>query len=346
MQTTKPNISELPFDDIVYQVERLGEPKFRAKQIYEWLFKRGANSFEDMDNLPKTLRAKLNDALTLTQITAQSSVASHDGSKKYLLEYADGTSVECVGMPHKNKLSVCVSTQAGCRMGCAFCATGQAGFTRSLTASEIYKQVLFVAKDFDMRVTNVVFMGQGEPFCNYQACLTCMKMLNDPSLLNIGARHITVSTCGIVPMIYKFAQVEEQFTLAISLHSATQATRDLLMPGVKKYSLSALHEALSTYTANTGRRPTYEYTLIQGINDTQSELEALIAFCKDTLCHVNLIRFNEIANTKFKPSSQEKAEWFMRKLQENGIEATIRNSRGNDIDGACGQLKQRLSATH
>ena len=228
-------------------------------------------------------------------------------------------------------------------MRCAFCATGLAGLTRSLTAQEIVSQVVHVARDFGERVTSVVFMGQGEPFANYDATVAALRMLNSEHGPNIGARHLTVSTCGIIPGIRAFSKLPEQFTLAISLHSAVQSTRNQLMPGVKKYTLLRLHEALQEYTEKTGRRPTYEFAMIEGVNDTDPEMRALCDFCEGTLCHVNLIQLNDIPDSPFKPSPMKKLEELQRRLEQRGVETTIRNSRGNDIDAACGQLKQRIT---
>ena len=266
---------------------------------------------------------------------------SKDGSRKYLLEFSDGVSVETVGMPNRNKLAVCISSQAGCAMGCAFCATGLAGLSRSLTAQEMVDQVLHVSRDFGERVTSVVFMGQGEPFANFDNTVEALRMLNDPEGLAIGARHLTVSTCGVIPGIRRFAELPEQFTLAISLHSAIQTTRNQLMPGVKKFTLLRLHEAIQEYVEKTGRRPTYEFAMIDGINDTNPEMQALVDFCAGTLCHVNLIQLNDIPDSPFRPSPIEKVEALQRRLTMHGVETTIRNSRGSDIDAACGQLKQR-----
>ena len=319
----------------------LGQPKFRAKQIEEWVWEKNAQSFEEMTNLPKSLREELSRRLGLGGTTEVARQVSLDGSRKYLLRYPDGVSVECVGMPTRNRLAVCASTQAGCAMGCAFCATGAAGLMRSLTASEIYEQVMHVRDDFNARVTSVVLMGQGEPFMNYDATLAALRRLNSPEGAGIGARHLTVSTCGVIPQIMRFANEPEQFTLAISLHSAVQRTRNALMPGVRKYSLINLYNVMGEYVNKTGRRPTYEYALIGGINDTESELQALCDFCEGTLAHVNLIQLNEVEGSKFHPSTQARAEEFVRRLAQVGVEATIRNSRGADIDAACGQLKQR-----
>lgn len=336
------DIRSLTADEIAELVQELGQPAFRAKQICEWVFTKHSSSFEEMTNIPKKLREQLSEHFSFRLPEELVKQVSRDGSRKYLLEFSDGTSVETVGMPSKNKLAVCVSTQAGCAMGCAFCATGFNGLTRSLSAQEIVDQVRHVAMDFDERVTSVVFMGQGEPFANFDATVEALRMLNDPDGYAIGARHLTVSTCGIIPGIKRFSELPEQFTLAISLHSAVQSTRNKLMPGVKKYTLPRLHEAIQAYVEKTGRRPTYEFAMIDGINDTNPEMEALIDFCRGTLCHVNLIQLNDTPGSLLKPSPMKKVETLQKRLQMHGVEATIRNSRGNDIDAACGQLKQRL----
>lgn len=338
----RTDVRSLTRGQLSQMLSELGQPAFRTKQIEEWIWEKGATSFDDMTNLPKALRATLAERFALGGVTQVARQVSEDGSRKYLLRYPDGTSVECVGMPTGNKLAVCVSSQAGCAMGCAFCATGAAGLTRSLTAGEIYDQVMHVRDDFDMRVTSVVLMGQGEPFMNYDASLEAMRKFNSPDGMGIGARHITVSTCGVIPQIKRFSQEPEQFTLAVSLHSAVQRTRNALMPGVRKYSLQHLYEVMGEYVDRTGRRPTYEYALIRGVNDTEEELDSLCAFCRDNLAHVNIIKLNEVKGSRFQPSSDARASEFVRRLANVGVEATIRASRGQDIDAACGQLKQRL----
>ena len=340
------DIRKLTLEETQELMKELGQPSFRAKQLYEWVHTKNVCSFSEMTNLPKALREQLDAAYCIPVPTEVTKQVSKDGARKYLLQFNDGTAVETVGMPSRNRLAVCVSTQAGCSMGCNFCATGIAGLTRSLTAQEIVDQVNHVARDFDERVTSVVFMGQGEPFMNYTATLEALRLLNSPDVLGIGARHLTVSTSGIIPGIRTFAQEPEQFTLAVSLHSAVQSTRNQLMPGVKKYTLPRLREALDGYIEKTGRRPTFEYAMIDGVNDTNPEMNALIEFCEGTLCHVNLIALNDIPDSPFKPSPPEKMETLQRRLSLHGVETTIRNSRGADIDAACGQLKQRRLAPH
>ena len=335
------DLRSLSHEELLTLVTELGWPSFRAKQVEDWLWKHHVSSFDEMTNVPAALRKQLAERGTLGDVSEVTRQVSNDGSRKYLIEYADGTRAECVGMPTRNRLAVCVSTQAGCRMGCVFCATGMGGFSRSLTATEMFDQVTHGADDFQTRVSSVVMMGQGEPFNNYDNVLAALRMLNSPNGAGIGARHLTVSTCGIVPMIRRFAKEPEQFTLAVSLHSAVQATRNLLMPGVRKYSLGRLHEVMEEYVEKTGRRPTYEYALIGGVNDNANELDALCDFTRGTLAHVNLIQLNDLEGSKLKPSTTEKAELFVRALASVGVEATIRNSRGADIDAACGQLSQK-----
>lgn len=336
------DLHALTHGQLLALIAELGQPKFRAKQIEEWIWEKNAQSFDDMTNLPKALRAQLASRCTLGGTTEVARQVSEDGSRKYLLRFPDGVSVECVGMPSGPKLAVCISSQAGCPMGCAFCATGASGFNRNLSAGEIYEQVMHVRDDFDSRVTSVVLMGQGEPFMNYDNALTAMRKLNSPDGAGIGARHITVSTCGVIPMIRRFSKEPEQFTLAVSLHSAVQKTRNLLMPGVKKYSLLHLYEVMGEYVDRTGRRPTYEYALIKGVNDSDEELASLCDFCRDNLAHVNIIKLNDVKGSKFKPASDARALDFVRELGKVGVEATIRNSRGQDIDAACGQLRQNV----
>lgn len=339
--TRSRDIRLLTLEELQDLVKELGQPAFRAKQLNEWIHDKNVCSFDEMTNLPAALREKLSERFSFNVPVELVKQVSKDGSRKYLLRFSDGVSVETVGMPNRNKLAVCISSQAGCAMGCAFCATGLAGLSRSLTAQEMVDQVLHVARDFGERVTSVVFMGQGEPFANFDATVQALRILNDPDGLAIGARHLTVSTCGVIPGIRRFAELPEQLTLAISLHSAIQGTRNQLMPGVKKYTLLRLHEAIQLYVEKTGRRPTYEFAMIDGINDTNPEMQALVDFCAGTLCHVNLIQLNNIPDSPFRPSPIEKVESLQRRLTMHGVETTIRNSRGGDIDAACGQLKQR-----
>ncbi len=255
------NIKDLSMGDLQTYLKEQNEPAFRAKQIYEWIHVKHAKSFDDMTNLSRALRKKLAEDFIIEVPKQLVRRESADGSRKYLLEFGDGANVECVGMPHDGKLSVCISTQAGCAMGCEFCATGANGLNRSLTSQEMIDQAIFVQEDFGRKISSIVFMGQGEPFNNYDNTLRALRYFNSPDGLHIGARHLTVSTCGVIPGIMKFAKEPEQFTLAISLHSAVQKTRNALMPGVRRWSLTHLWETMKTYTSMTGRRPTYEYAI-------------------------------------------------------------------------------------
>lgn len=325
-------------------IAQLGFPKFRSKQLYEWVHRHHAIDYDQMSNLPKALREKLSDIYPLCAPRVVDRQISKDGTRKYILELEDGLLVETVGMPSLSKdgydrLSVCFSTQVGCAMECAFCATGKEGFTRQLIAAEMVDQILAVELDFGQRVTSVVAMGQGEPFLNYENTLKALRVMNDPGSFNIGARHITISTCGIFEGIRRLANEPEQFTLAISLHSAIQEDRDVIMPRVSNQKLGMLKKELISYVSKTNRRVSLEYLLMRNINDTNDHLGALLDFCDGLLCHVNILPINDVEESPFKPSSKKTLDLWMSTLSNRGIETTLRNSRGSDIDGACGQLK-------
>lgn len=329
-------LSELPS-----LMKELGQPSFRAQQLTEWLYQRHASSYDEMTNLPAALRAALSERFPLTTPEIVNRQVSRDGTRKYLIEFDDGIRVETVAIPSRggDRLTVCFSTQAGCAIGCAFCATGREGFARNLTPGEIVDQVLIAQDDMGKRVTNVVGMGQGEPFLNYDNTMAALRILNNKKGLEIGARHISVSTCGILPGIERFSEEPEQFTLAVSLHAARQGVRDLLMPNVARFKLGNLKSALQEYIAKTNRRVTLEYIMIDGVNDADEDLKALQKFCANLLCHVNLIPINAIEGSVFQPSEPETINRWLNAIQKKGTEATLRDSRGSDIDGACGQLK-------
>ncbi len=339
-QNTKPDIKSLKRSELEALMDSLNQPNFRKKQLFEWMYQKGARSFDKMTNLPLNLREQLSDRFSYSYPEIIDKQISEDGTRKYLLELSDGVSVESVGMPSGDKLSVCISSQAGCRVNCAFCATGQNGFTRNLSIGEIVDQVRVVGEDFGMRPSSVVVMGQGEGFLNYDNLLEALRIINDPKGLGIGARHITISTVGMIVGIDKLAKEPEQFTLAISLHSAIQKTRDAIMPGVQAFTLERLKKSILNYVDETSRRPSYEYALIKDLNDDDEHLQALIDYTRGTMCHVNIIQLNEVEDSLFKPTSHKRAQEFKEALQEVGVECTIRNSRGSDIDAACGQLKQ------
>lgn len=322
----------------------LGQPKFRAKQVLRWLWQRRVTSFEGMTDLPAALRASLAEGFTLVWPELVAREVSSDGTRKYLWRLADGVTVESVGIPAGSRLTVCFSTQAGCAMGCTFCATGRAGLVRSLDCGEMAAQVALVAADMQMRASNAVAMGQGEPFVNYEETIKALRILNDPDALGVGARHLTVSTSGILTGIRKFATEPEQFTLAVSLHSAVQATRDTIMPGLKKYPLEKLREALELYVERTDRRPTLEFALVAGVNDTRKEIDALVAFCRGLMVHVNLIPVNPVDGTGMDRPDDRSVSRVAAALKAAGIEASVRVERGVDISAACGQLRQRVSS--
>jgi len=339
---TRCEIGSLSREEIADAFALLGLPKFRVGQVVRWLYGRDARGFAEMTDLPASLRDELSRRYVIGGAEVVARQISEDGTRKYLVRFDDGTSVETVGLPDGDRLTVCFSTQAGCAMGCTFCATGRAGFTRDLTCGEMVRQVLLVADDFGRRVTNAVAMGQGEPFANYDASLAALRFLNSPDGPGIGARHITVSTCGLLLGIRRFGEEPEQFTLAVSLHSAVQRTRDRLMPGVRGVALPALRETLVAYAERSGRRPTLEYALAAGVNDTDAELDALVAFARGMLVHVNLIPVNPVAGAGLERSVADRVRLFRDTLQRAGIEVSVRVERGSDIDAACGQLRQRV----
>lgn len=330
---------------LVALMQDYSQPRYRADQLIRWLYQRGAESYDQMTDLSKSFRQQLAGAHPLHNPSIIDKQISRDGTRKYLLEFHDGRLVETVGIPsHDNRLTVCFSTQVGCAMGCVFCATGQEGFTRNLSIGEIIDQILIVQKDFNRRVTNLVGMGQGEPFLNYDAVVGALDIINSKQGLSIGARKITLSTCGIISGINRFSEVKEQYTLAISLHAARQDVRDQIMPHAASQPLTRLHDALKDYISATNRRVTLEYTLINGINDSNQDLDALIMFTSDLLCHVNLIQLNEIPGSPYQPSSPETLNHWTTAIEQSGIETTIRYSKGSDISGACGQLKNQRKA--
>jgi 23S rRNA (adenine2503-C2)-methyltransferase len=341
---TRPDIKTLSRAGLEDALRDLGEPAWRVSQLVRWLYQRGVASFDEMTDLPAAVRETLDACLSLSVPEVVERQVSTDGTRKYLLRLADGVMIETVGLPTEGRLTVCFSTQAGCAMGCSFCATGRGGLVRSLSAGEMVDQLIVVARDFGERVSNAVAMGQGEPFANYDATLAALRFMNAKDGIGIGARHITVSTCGLIPGIRRFATEPEQFTLAVSLHSAVQATRDQLMPGVRTYPLRPLRAELVAYAEATGRRPTLEFALMGGVNDTSAELAALTRFCDGMLCHVNLIPINPVEGSKLSRPAREAAVRFREALTRAGVEASVRLERGADIDAACGQLRQRAES--
>lgn len=332
-------------------IKQIGQPAFRAKQLMQWLYRHGAASYDDMGNLPRAMREELARVAPLTPPTVVDTQISEDGTRKFLLQLADGNQVETVAIPSRDtgedgqprRLTVCFSTQVGCSMGCAFCATGQEGYTRNLLPGEMAWELLICQREMGMRVSNAVAMGQGEPFLNYDNVMGALHIINHPEGLAIGARHISVSTCGILQGIERFGNEPEQFTLAVSLHSAIQKVRDRLMPQCVSMPLAALHDAIDVYQHACNRRVTFEYLMIKDVTDTEESLKALLRFCENLDSHVNLLRINQVDGSPFHPTTVERMGRFSNALEKNGISATVRDSRGADIDGACGQLKNKTS---
>jgi 23S rRNA (adenine2503-C2)-methyltransferase len=343
------DLIKLDQDELTHIIISWGFPKFRAQQVYQWVHTKHIQEYEEMNNVPKNLRNKLNETFPLETMTIFNKQISLDGTRKYVLKLSDGCLVETVGMPSYDengaitRLTVCASSQVGCAMACTFCATGKEGFKRNLKASEIIAQVATIQKDFNTRISNIVIMGQGEPFLNYEEVLEALKLINDSQNFGVGARHITLSTCGLIEGINKFSEEDEQFTLAISLHSAIQNKRDLIMPRVKNQPLNILRKALENYIEKTNRRVSFEYLLIKGFNDTEEDLVALINYCSGLLCHVNILPLNKIKGSKFQPSPQATLHHWTSELEKNHINVSVRKPRGSDIDGACGQLKNKLN---
>ncbi|MBD8035478.1 23S rRNA (adenine(2503)-C(2))-methyltransferase RlmN [Solibacillus sp. A46] len=338
----KPSIYSLRLDEMKEWLTTNGEKAFRAGQIYEWLYEKRVQTFEDMSNLPKALREKLEAEFALTTLSTIIKQESKDGTIKFLFQLQDGYSIETVLMRHDYGNSICVTTQVGCRIGCTFCASTLGGLKRHLMAGEIVEQVVKVQQQLDEtneRVSSIVIMGIGEPFDNYDAMMNFLKIMNDDKGLNIGARHITVSTSGIVPKIYEFADEGMQINFAVSLHAPNQEARQKLMPIAKAYKLEELMEAVKYYTKKSGRRVTFEYGLMSGENDTEEVALELAKLIKNIKCHVNLIPINYVPERDYIRTSRSKIFAFEKTLKEQGINVTIRREQGADIAAACGQLR-------
>lgn len=319
----------------------VGEKPFRATQIFEWLYKKQAVSFLDMSNISSSSKEKLASIYEIKLLEVVKTQTSFDKTKKYLFKLEDGETIEAVLMHHDYGESVCVSSQVGCKMGCAFCASGKFGHVRNLLVNEMVAQVLYIAKDLleeQRRLSHIVIMGIGEPFENYDNVLDFIRIVNDPKGLEIGSRHITVSTCGIVPRIYDFCNFELQVNLAVSLHFPNNELRSKYMPINKAYKIEEVIKALKYYFDKTSRRVTFEYILLDGINDTQTCADELIALAKELTCYINLIPLNQ-TDGRFKRSSEKNAKAFQDRLLKAGVNATLRKEHGSDIDAACGQLR-------
>ena len=337
----KKDLKSLNLEQLTEELLGIGEKKFRAKQVYSWIHEKLVDSFDEMTNLSKDLREKLNSGYTLNSMEAVAVQTSQiDGTQKYLFRLHDGHVVESVLMRYHHGNSVCISSQVGCLMGCRFCASTIGGKVRDLAASEMLGQIYKIQKLSKERVHNVVVMGTGEPLDNYDNLVQFVKMLTDENGLNISQRNLTVSTCGIVPKIRQLAEEKFQITLALSLHATTQEKRKQLMPIANKYDLKEVLDACHYYYEQTGRRITFEYSLVGGVNDTKQDAEELTRLIGKFPCHVNLIPVNPIKERDFVQPNKQECQAFRNKLEKNGINATIRREMGRDIDGACGQLRK------
>ena len=335
------NIKEYNLDELQNELVALGEKKYRAEQIFKWIYVDKVKEFDEMTNLSIELREKLKKEYTMCNFKILKKQEASDGTKKYLFDVLDGNAIESVLMEYHHGKTICVSSQIGCKMGCKFCASTGIKFIRSLTCGEIVEQVLAVEQDIGDKISNIVFMGIGEPFDNYDNVMKAIKIINNQKGLNIGARHISISTSGLVPMIYKFADEELQCTLSISLHATNDAKRSSMMPINNRYNIEELMEACKYYINKTNKRISFEYALAKDNNDNLDDAKELVKLLKGMLCHVNLIPINKIENGNYVKSTNENIIKFRDFLNKNGIVATIRRELGSDIDAACGQLRRK-----
>ena len=335
------NIKDYNLDELKEEFINLGEKSYRAEQVFKWLYVDEVSSFEDMTNISKDLREKLIKEYSISNFKILKKLESSDGTKKYLFDILDGNAIETVLMEYHHGKTLCVSSQVGCKMGCKFCASTGIKFVRSLTAGEIVEQILAVQKDENIKVSNIVFMGIGEPLDNYDNVMKAVKILNNPKGLNIGARHISISTSGLVPKIYQLADENLQCTLSVSLHATNDQKRSKMMPINKTYNIEELMKACKYYIQKTNRRISFEYALAKDNNDNLEDAQELVNLLKGMLCHVNLIPINKIENGKYIKSTNENIIKFRDYLNSKGIVATIRRELGSDIDAACGQLRRK-----
>ena len=339
MAGQKTDLKSMTIPELEAYLAELGEAKFRAKQIFTWMH-RGAASFEEMTNLPKTLRSKLEERCTLTALRVErKQVSMLDGTVKYLWRLEDDNCVETVLMRYKHGNTVCVSTEIGCAMGCAFCASTIGGLVRRLTAGEIVSQVIFTQKDSGLPVSNIVLMGIGEPLDNFDSVLRFLELVNHPDGMNIGMRHISLSTCGLTEKIDKLADLQLQLTLSVSLHAPDDETRSKIMPVNRAFSVEQLFQSCRRYFEKTGRRISYEYAMIDGVNDSDAQADLLASHLRGVPGHVNLIPLNDVRESKLKPSRRVAA--FQKRLESHGITVTVRRRLGSDIDASCGQLRRK-----
>ena len=335
------NIKDYNLEELQNELINMGEKKFRAEQIFKWLYVEKVKSFDDMTNLSLELRLKLKENYSMCNYKIIKKQESSDGTKKYLFDVLDGNAIETVLMQYHHGKTVCVSSQIGCKMGCKFCASTGIKFIRNLTAGEIVEQILAVEQDINDRISNIVFMGIGEPLDNYDNVIKAIKILNNQKGLNIGTRHISVSTSGLVPRIYDLANENIQCTLSISLHATTDEKRSSMMPINNRYNIEELMKACKDYIKITNKRISFEYALAKDNNDNLDDAKRLVNLLRGMLCHVNLIPINKIENGQYSKSTNENILKFRDYLNDNGIVATIRRELGSDIDAACGQLRRK-----
>ena len=335
------DIKSMTLEEITEALREMGEPAFRGKQVFTWLH-RGAASFDEMTNLSKALREKLAEAFFITcpQVACKQ-VSRLDGTVKYLWKLGDGNCIETVLMHYHHGNTVCISSQVGCRMGCAFCASTIGGKVRNLTASEMLDQVMFTQLDSGEAVSNIVLMGIGEPLDNLDTVLRFLELVNHPEGLNIGMRHISLSTCGLIPGIRRLGELGLQLTLSVSLHAPDSETRSKIMPVNRAYDVEELFEACRWYFQKTGRRISFEYAMIDGVNDHDWQADLIAKNVRGMPAHVNLIPLNDVRESPWKPSRRLSA--FQERLESHGLTATVRRSLGGDIDAACGQLRKRAA---
>ncbi len=335
----KNDIKSMTLEEITAAVREMGEPAFRGKQIFSWLH-RGVRSFEEMTNLSKPLREKLESAYYINTITvARKQQSKLDGTIKYLWELQDGNCIETVLMQYHHGNTVCISSQVGCRMGCAFCASTLGGKVRDLRPAELLDQVLFTQLDSGRTISNIVLMGIGEPLDNLDNVLRFLELVNHPEGLNIGMRHISLSTCGILPGIRRLGELQLQLTLSVSLHAPDSETRSKIMPVNRAYDVEELFRACHDYFQRTGRRISFEYAMIDGVNDADWQADLIAEKIRGMPGHVNLIPLNDVAESPLKPS--RRIRQFQQRLESRGVTATVRRSLGGDIDASCGQLRRK-----
>lgn len=337
------NLKDLEYSELEDFLIGLGEKKFRTAQIYKWLH-HGVTDFDEMTDISKALREKLRAVSFISTLEiAEKYVSAIDGTVKYLFRLPDGNCIESVVMRYHHGLTICISSQIGCRMGCRFCASTIGGLYRSLTAGEILDQVIFAEKDMGERISNIVLMGIGEPLDNYDNVIKFLHNVNNEKGKNIGYRHITLSTCGVVPGIYKLAEEELPITLTISLHAPNDEIRGSIMPVSHKYKMNELMAACAEYAARTKRRLSFEYSLIHGVNDSMENADELAALVKPLHAHVNLIPVNKVEERSFRKGTKEEINSFLNRLTQRGINATVRRELGADISASCGQLRKRAA---